>query len=63
MKPLTQRENQVAEKLSEGKPDKLIAAELGISKGSLRVYIKNLFAKLNAHSRTGVVVAFMSSHK
>lgn len=60
---LTRREIDVAEKLSEGKTDKLIASELGISKGSIRYYIRVLFLKLNAQSRTGIVVAFMSRYK
>jgi DNA-binding NarL/FixJ family response regulator len=62
---LTRREIDVAEKLSEGKEDKLIAAELGIASGTLRSYINTLFLKLKPprRTRTGLAIAFMSRHK
>lgn len=60
MRPLTPREVQVAEKVTEDKPDKVIASELNITEHSVRYYLRQLFLKLNAKSRTGVVVAYIN---
>lgn len=44
--PLTRRERQVAEKLSQGMPVKTIAAELGLSPKTVHVHRANLMEKL-----------------
>jgi DNA-binding NarL/FixJ family response regulator len=58
---LTRRETDVVEKLSEGKPDKIIASELQISVESVRYYLRALFLKYRTQSRTGVIVAYFNN--
>jgi two-component system nitrate/nitrite response regulator NarL len=48
---LTERERQTLELISKGLSNKLIARELGISDGTVKVYVKNLLRKLDLHSR------------
>ncbi|MFP3565170.1 response regulator [Paraburkholderia sp. IMGN_8] len=48
---LTEREAQTLALISEGMSNKQIARQLGISDGTVKVYVKNLLRKLNLRSR------------
>lgn len=48
---LTERELQTLALITQGMSNKLIARELGISDGTVKVYVKNLLRKLNVSSR------------
>ena len=48
---LTEREQQTLALITRGMSNKLIARELGISDGTVKVYVKNLLRKLNVNSR------------
>ncbi|WP_299204517.1 response regulator transcription factor [uncultured Amphritea sp.] len=48
---LTEREQQTLKLITRGMSNKLIARELGISDGTVKVYVKNLLRKLNVNSR------------
>lgn len=48
---LTTREQQTLALISKGLNNKLIARELGISDGTVKVYVKSLLRKLALHSR------------
>ncbi|MCK8639503.1 response regulator [Acinetobacter schindleri] len=48
---MTQREQETLQLIAKGLNNKLIARELGISDGTVKVYVKNLLRKLNVHSR------------
>jgi two-component system nitrate/nitrite response regulator NarL len=48
---LTEREMETLSFIAKGLNNKLIARELGISDGTVKVYVKNLLRKLNMHSR------------
>jgi DNA-binding NarL/FixJ family response regulator len=53
--PLTAREIQVAELLTEGLPNKAIAARLGISDQTVKFHVAAICGKLGAVNRTDVV--------
>jgi DNA-binding NarL/FixJ family response regulator len=53
--PLTSREREVLELLSQGLSNKLIARALNISEHTVKFHVSSLFAKLNASSRTDAV--------
>lgn len=53
---LTPREREIVELIARGLSNKLIARELDISEGTVKVHIKNLLKKLNLHSRLEVAV-------
>jgi two-component system nitrate/nitrite response regulator NarL len=48
---LTEREAQTLALISDGMSNKQIARQLGISDGTVKVYVKNLLRKLNLRSR------------
>lgn len=48
---LTERERQTLVLIAEGFSNKLIARQLGISDGTVKVYVKHLLSKLNLRSR------------
>lgn len=51
LQDITQREQETLRLIAKGLNNKLIARELGISDGTVKVYVKNLLRKLNVHSR------------
>jgi DNA-binding NarL/FixJ family response regulator len=53
--PLTAREREVLELLSEGLSNKLIARKLQISEHTVKFHISSVYAKLGASSRTEAV--------
>lgn len=58
---LTAREQEILEKLACGMSNKLIAKELAISEGTVKVHVKNLLKKLNLHSRMEAAVWALKS--
>jgi two-component system, NarL family, nitrate/nitrite response regulator NarL len=56
MTPLTSREQEILEYISDGMSNKRIAKTLDISEGTVKVHVKNLLKKLNLHSRTEAAV-------
>jgi DNA-binding NarL/FixJ family response regulator len=55
IQPLTPRELQVLRMLSEGVPNKAIAADLQISEHTAKFHVSQILAKLGAESRTEAV--------
>ena len=53
--PLTSREIEVLELLTEGLPNKAIAARLGISDQTVKFHVSSICGKLGAANRTGAV--------
>jgi len=49
---LTPRELSVIDLLREGKPNKLIAAQLNMQENTVKVHVRNILKKLNAVNRT-----------
>lgn len=52
---LTLREQEVLQQIAAGKTNQAIADILGISEGTVKAHIKNIFAKLQASDRTHAV--------
>lgn len=53
---LTERERQILGLISQGMSNKLIARELDISEGTVKVHVKHLLKKLALHSRVEAAV-------
>ncbi len=53
--PLTARELEVLQLVSQGLPNKLIARRLGISEHTVKFHVSSTYAKLGAASRTEAV--------
>ena len=54
---LTEREIEVLRELVDGKPNKVIARNMGISHNTVRFHLKNIFAKMNVDNRLRAVDA------
>jgi DNA-binding NarL/FixJ family response regulator len=54
--PLSLRENQITDRVSEGKPNKQIAYELCLSVGTVKVFISHIFAKTGCKNRTQLAI-------
>ncbi|SFM80670.1 response regulator transcription factor [Variovorax sp. OV329] len=57
---LTERQVEVLQLLSQGKPNKLIGRSLGISEGTVKIHLAAIFRALNVRNRTEAVVAAQS---
>ena len=53
---LTEQEGRILEHLIEGKSNKLIAREVGIAEGTVKVHVKHVLKKLNLRSRVEAAV-------
>ena len=53
---LTPRETQILGLLAEGQSNKVIARNLGISDGTVKLHVKAILRKLNVHSRVEAAV-------
>ena len=53
---LTSRECDVLRMLREGRQNKIIAFELGISESTVKVHLRNMMKKLHASNRTQVAL-------
>lgn len=52
----TKRECDIVECLRRGLPNKIIAYELNISEGTVKVHLRRIMKKLNVHNRTQAVL-------
>jgi DNA-binding NarL/FixJ family response regulator len=55
---LTVRQQQILNLVLNGRSNKLIARELGISPNTVKVHIQAIFRELRVHSRMSLAVAF-----
>ena len=53
---LSEREREVAQILLQGKSNKQIALELGISNRTVEFHLRNMYTKLGAASRTEAIL-------
>ncbi len=59
--PLTEREHQVLELLAEGRADREIAEELGLSPHTAKFHVNAILDKMGAQTRTEAVVLALRS--
>ena len=60
---LTDRENEVLEKLVEGKTNRQIGEELFISPNTVAYHVKQIYEKLHVHSRAEAVAKAMKRRR
>jgi DNA-binding NarL/FixJ family response regulator len=53
--PLTRREAEILDHLSEGRSNKEIARALGLGNNGVKFHVKNVFTKLGARRRTQAI--------
>jgi len=52
MDELSKRQQQVLDLLLQGKSNKQSAVELGVTENTVEFHLRNIYAKLQVHSRT-----------
>jgi two-component system nitrate/nitrite response regulator NarL len=60
---LTEQENKILQQLATGKSNKVIAHELGITEGTVKVHVKHLLKKLNLKSRVEAALWSLQTNK
>ncbi len=58
---LTPRERQIAELVCEGRPNKVIARMIGVSAGTVRIHLHNIYVKLQITNRTALAALLLGS--
>jgi DNA-binding NarL/FixJ family response regulator len=56
MNSLTSRENEIVFALAEGLSNKDVGRTLGLSEGTVKVHLHNIYSKLRVKNRTALVV-------
>ncbi|MFO0995838.1 MAG: response regulator transcription factor [Alphaproteobacteria bacterium] len=59
---LTDRERQILQLLAKGASNKLIAREIRISEGTVKVHLRSIFRKLNVRNRTQAALIAREDH-
>jgi LuxR family maltose regulon positive regulatory protein len=60
--PLSRREQDVLKLLAQGRADKQIAEILVLSRGTVHKHLRNIYEKLNVHSRTEAIARGRELH-
>ena len=59
-KTLTFRENQIVERVAQGKANKEIAFDLILTEGTIKEYLNRIFRKVNVSNRTELAIWFVT---
>lgn len=59
---LTPREYEILKLVADGQGNKIIARNLGISDGTVKLHVRSVFKKLNIHSRVKAAVMYLQHH-
>lgn len=60
---LTSREREIANLVAAGHSNKVIAAMLAVSEGTVKIHLHNIFTKLDVLNRTTLAAKFLSQKK
>lgn len=52
---LTRREQEILELVAGGRPNKVVARQAGLSEGTVKFHLRNIYRKLNAHNRVQAI--------
>jgi DNA-binding NarL/FixJ family response regulator len=55
---LTKREREVAQRIAEGNSNRDVAAALGMSEGTVKIHLHNIYAKLEIDNRTALAIIY-----
>ena len=58
---LTKREAQVAGLVSQGLANKVVAGQLGVAEGTVKIHLHNIYRKLRVSSRQELILTAISN--
>jgi two-component system nitrate/nitrite response regulator NarL len=53
---LTRRETEVAGLVSQGLANKVVAAQLGVTEGTVKIHLHSIYRKLRVSNRVGLIL-------
>lgn len=59
---MTLREAEVARLVSQGLANKVVAKQLGIREGTVKVHLHNIYQKLHVSNRTALILSTITGH-
>ena len=60
---LTSREAEIAQLVSEGFPNRAVADQFGLSVGTVKIHLHNIFRKLGISKRTGLMQSLIINRR
>jgi DNA-binding NarL/FixJ family response regulator len=60
---LTGREQQVAALVCNGLPNKIVAQQLNVSEGTIKIHLHKIFQKLGVQGRSELAIALLTTNK
>lgn len=57
---LSPQQARIVSLILQGKPDKLIAAEMGLTRDTIRTYLRRVFDRMGVDDRVGVVLCIFA---
>ncbi len=60
---MTRREAEVAGLVSQGLANKVVAKQLGIGEGAVKIYLHNIYQKLRVSNRTGLILSAIPNRR
>jgi len=58
---ITRREGEVVHLVSQGLPNKLVAKELGVREGTVKIHLHSIYRKLRVSNRTELILRILSN--
>ena len=58
---LTKRETEIVRLVSQGLANKVVAEELGVTEGTVKIHLHSIYRKLRVSSRTELILGVLSN--
>ena len=60
---LTPRETEVVRLVSQGLASKVVAVQLGISEGTVKIHLHSIYRKLRVTNRSGLILSVIANRQ
>ena len=60
---LTRREAEIAELVARGFANKVVAGQLGVREGTVKIHLHNIYRKLRVSNRAGLILSAIASRR
>jgi DNA-binding NarL/FixJ family response regulator len=58
---LTKRETEIAGLVSQGLGNRVVAGQLGVAEGTVKIHLHNIYRKLRVENRTGLMLRVIAN--
>jgi DNA-binding NarL/FixJ family response regulator len=62
-RPLTRREFEIARLVSEGLANKVVAGQLGVQEGTVKIHLHNIYRKLGISNRAELILNMLANRR